>query len=60
MTQRIGDVVIIAAEEPQQCDLCGNVAELRPYGPNGEMICHPCGLKDVETTERMMRKKLFE
>lgn len=34
---------IIAAEEPQQCDSCGQVRELRPYGPPGKrMICFAC------------------
>lgn len=49
----------IATEPPQQCDLCGKVAELRPYGPNGECICADCGKKDRATTERMMHKHLF-
>lgn len=50
---------IIAPEAAQQCDLCGTVAELRPYGPNGEAICFDCGMKDKATTERMMRKVMF-
>lgn len=37
---------IIEAERPQQCDLCGKIAELRPYGPNGECVCFQCGMKD--------------
>lgn len=28
------------------CTLCGNIAELAPFGDNGEMICLPCGLKN--------------
>lgn len=32
----------ISAELPQQCDACGQVDELRPYGPGGKKICHPC------------------
>lgn len=50
---------IISEEKPQQCDFCGVVAELRPYGPNGECICFDCGQKDPATTERMMGKLLF-
>jgi hypothetical protein len=50
---------IIAAERHQQCDMCGEVGELRPYGPNGESICFPCGNKDPEATERMMAKVMF-
>lgn len=59
MSRRIGNVVIIEPEAPQQCDLCGKIAELRPYGPNGECICYECGKKDPVTTERMMGKVLF-
>jgi formylmethanofuran dehydrogenase subunit E len=59
MSKRIGNKVIISAEKPQQCDMCGEIDELRPYGPNGECICFKCGEKDPETTKRMMAKKLF-
>lgn len=59
MSERIGNTIIIRPEEPQQCDLCGKIAELRPYGPNGECICFECGEKNEATTERMMRKVLF-
>jgi hypothetical protein len=43
---------ILYKEKPQQCDLCGKIAELRPYGPNGECICFECGMKDEKTTKR--------
>lgn len=59
MSRRIGDIVVIEPEKAQQCDFCGKVAELRPYGPNGECICFECGEKDIVTTERMMKKVLF-
>ncbi|MCK5450275.1 MAG: hypothetical protein KAI70_00765 [Candidatus Omnitrophica bacterium] len=36
----------IEAEKPQQCDSCGKIAELRPYGPGGSCICFVCGMKD--------------
>jgi hypothetical protein len=32
----------IEAEAPQQCDECGGVAKLRPYGPGGAMVCYSC------------------
>ena len=49
---------IIYAETPQQCDLCGKVAELRPYGPNGECICFECGMKDEkQTTHQFYRSQ---
>jgi tRNA(Ile2) C34 agmatinyltransferase TiaS len=59
VTIRIGNVVIIAEEKPQQCDLCGKIAELRPYGPNSEYICWECGEKNPEETDRQMFKQLF-
>lgn len=36
-------------EEP--CDLCQEVAELRPYGPNGERICFPCAMESPQRAE---------
>jgi hypothetical protein len=51
-------VVIIQAENPQQCDLCGAIAELRPYGPNGESVCFDCGMKDEPAAERAFLKRL--
>ena len=44
--------VIIRASRPQGCDLCGKVAELRPYGPHGEWVCFECGMKDEEACKR--------
>jgi hypothetical protein len=50
---------VIEKENPQQCDLCGKVAELRPYGPNGECICFACGMKDEKSARRGIRRTLF-
>lgn len=60
MTQKIGNVLVIAAENPQQCDYCNAIRELRPYGRNGAMICHPCGMKpeNKAETERQFGKLL--
>ena len=49
----------IASELDQVCELCGAIAECRPYGPNGEQICFDCGMKDRETTEKRMGQYLF-
>jgi hypothetical protein len=49
----------ICIEEPRKCELCGNFAECRPYGPKGEQICFECGQKNIKTTEKMMYKYLF-
>lgn len=58
MTRRIGNVIIIEPEKPRQCDLCGMIAQLRPYGPNGERICWECGLMDTEARHRQMFARL--
>ena len=59
MTVRIGNVVLLAPERPQQCDDCGKIAELRPYGPGGSMVCFECGMKDEEGTTRRFSAALF-
>ena len=58
MTKRVGDTIIYEQELPQQCDLCGKVAELRPYGPNGECVCFECGMKNEEAAKIQFRKHL--
>jgi formylmethanofuran dehydrogenase subunit E len=52
MTKKIGNIIIIDIEESKKCELCGELAECRPYGPNGEQICFECGMKDEETTKK--------
>jgi len=42
----------ISKEKSQQCDGCGRVRELRPYGPHGSCICFECAMKDERETER--------
>lgn len=42
---------IIQEQGKAPCELCQRVAELRPYGPNGENICFPCGMVDEEGTK---------
>jgi hypothetical protein len=48
VTEKIGDLVIIEGENRQQCDLCGRIDELRPYGPNREKICFDCAMSTPE------------
>lgn len=45
---------------PQSCDLCGDVKELRPYGPKGEWVCFDCGMKNKEAATRAFLKRLDE
>jgi len=59
MSQNYYGQVIIMGEPDGVCELCGEVNELRPYGPNGENICFSCGMKDKETTEKQMGIVLF-
>lgn len=50
------NILILDGIKNAKCELCGKVAELRPYGPNGENICYDCGMKNIETTERQFSK----
>src|SRR4051812_45770324 len=38
----------ISVEKDRRCELCGTIAECRPYGPKGEHVCFDCGMKDSE------------
>lgn len=49
----------IAAESERRCELCGKLAETRPYGPKGERVCFECGMKDEAAVERGMNKYIF-
>ena len=40
--------LVITDQEAQQCDFCGEIRELRPYGPKGETICFPCATATPE------------
>jgi hypothetical protein len=59
MTQVTNGQVVIAKEPKQQCDLCGRIAELRPYGPNGECVCFECGMKN-EVAARAQFQKVID
>ena len=59
MSARIGDMVVIYPEAEQQCDDCGKIAELRPYGKNGAKICFECGEKNPVETAKNMGRILF-
>lgn len=52
-------VTVICEESETPCELCGNVAETRPYGPNGAEICFACGQKDREATQQRIGEVLF-
>lgn len=43
----------------EACELCGKVAELRPYGPGGKEVCFDCGMKDPKAMEQGFRRLVF-
>jgi hypothetical protein len=47
-------------EPKDECAFCHQIAELRPYGPNGERICFKCAMKDEETTTRKFLESIEE
>lgn len=53
-------IINLNARKPQACDLCGEVDDLRPYGPKGEWVCFDCGMKDEEAARRAFNKRLEE
>lgn len=59
MSYRVGNFVCIEPEPDAKCELCDTVAELRPYGPNGERICFDCGMKNPEATKQQLGRVLF-
>ena len=60
MSERLKDgTVIIKAERPDFCELCGEKAELRPYGPHGEYVCFPCGMKNEKAAKKMFERTLL-
>ena len=53
---------IIMQEPDTVCEMCGAIAECRPYGPNNEQICFDCAMKDEESkaiAEKKMAKYIF-
>ena len=60
MTRKVDNMVIIEPEpEPDaKCEMCGNMDELRPYGPGGMKVCFSCGMKDEKEAIRQYRKFL--
>lgn len=52
---------VISTEPAQLCEICGNIDECRPYGPEGEQICFNCATTkcDREQVERRMMNHIF-
>lgn len=51
---------LITRQPADVCELCGTKAELRPYGPNGERICFPCGPGSGDPNARKAAERAFE
>lgn len=52
----------IAQEVEQVCELCGVIAECRPYGANDEQICFDCATSSPEmkaVVEKKMAAYIF-
>lgn len=49
----------IAPQDDEACEMCGVIAECRPYGPNDENICFECAMKDEDTARRKMEAYIF-
>ncbi len=45
-------IVFTEAESPAKCEDCGEMKELRPYGPGGSRVCFQCAMKDEEGLNR--------
>ena len=58
MSHRRGNTFVISEEALAECELCGKLDELRPYGPKGENVCFDCAMKDEATAMRQFAKRI--
>lgn len=58
MSKVKGKIFYAKKEQSSKCEICGTIAELRPYGKNGENICFKCAMKDEETTKQQFAKRI--
>lgn len=56
MTQRVGNTVIIKAEEDDECTMCHQMKELRPAGENGARVCFDCAQKNPKALKEYSDK----
>ena len=57
---KIGSVLLVEHTPPAVCETCGDVAELRPYGPGKTNVCVLCALKDPANLERLVTEAMTE
>lgn len=60
VVEEIGGVRVVRIEtEPAgKCEVCGKIAETRPYGRGGEEVCFRCGTSSPEAAEEARRRFL--
>lgn len=51
-------VAWIAAEPDGRCEICGKIAETRPYGPEGQEVCFQCGMKNETAAKQQFERFL--
>lgn len=51
--------IIIEPEGDEVCTICGELRELRPYGPGGSRICFDCGMAPERKQEADRRMYAF-
>lgn len=52
------DILYVIDEPPGRCEICGAVAETRPYGPDGQEVCFKCGMKDENAAKQKFQERL--
>ena len=58
MSKKQGNKFVVQEQKPQECEYCGKIAELRPYGKNGANICFKCAMEDEKEAEKQFNKIL--
>lgn len=59
LVEAIDRGVLIQEHPLGRCQLCGAVAETRPYGPNGEDVCFDCGPGSKDPAARAAAERAF-
>lgn len=50
-------VEALPPETWQTCQMCGEEAELRPYGIGGLFVCFKCGMKNVRIAQQAFEEQ---
>ena len=58
MSEKVGDIFVVAKEPKFLCEICDSHEETRPYGRGGAEVCFPCAMKDPKETELQFGKRL--